>query len=66
MMLLINPDAVRAVVEYQGATTAVVQNIMKCVVADKSEENYNNENIMLLLCPYNEKNCVRTSYKKNL
>eukprot|EP00957_Ditylum_brightwellii_P017578 1324217-Ditylum_brightwellii.AAC.1 len=37
-MVIINSNAVMALVQYQGATTAAVRKIMKNDVADKLEE----------------------------
>eukprot|EP00957_Ditylum_brightwellii_P163296 12434288-Ditylum_brightwellii.AAC.1 len=34
---IINPDAVRAIIEYQGAATAAVQTIMKCFTMKRQE-----------------------------
>eukprot|EP00957_Ditylum_brightwellii_P011057 838417-Ditylum_brightwellii.AAC.1 len=53
-MVNINSNAVTALVQHQRATTAAVRKIMKNVVADKSEEKYINENIMLLLWLYGD------------
>eukprot|EP00957_Ditylum_brightwellii_P203928 15336819-Ditylum_brightwellii.AAC.1 len=63
-MPLINPNNMTAIVKYQGAATAAVQNIMKCVVVEKSEENY----IILHCCCGSTmtKICMRILYKMNL
>eukprot|EP00957_Ditylum_brightwellii_P150720 11476040-Ditylum_brightwellii.AAC.1 len=39
-MVNINSNAIMALVQYQGDTTAAVRKIMKSVVSDKLEENY--------------------------